>query len=98
MKTVFVITSYSIHYTKLYEMLPSNRCTQIFVHFPVPWDKRPHRRVISPSFLAESMRVLEKGGRLELRTDSDKYFWYSLETFFGPDGPKTHVEILQNEA
>lgn len=80
------------------EMLPSNRCSQIFVHFPVPWDKRPHRRVISPSFLSESMRALEKGGKLELRTDSDKYFWYSLETFFGADVPKTHVEVRKNEA
>ena len=34
------------------EMLPSNICSQIFVHFPVPWDKKPHRRVISKSFLA----------------------------------------------
>jgi tRNA (guanine-N7-)-methyltransferase len=78
------------------EMLPSNRCEQIFVHFPVPWDKKPHRRVISKSFLAESMRVLRKGGRLELRTDSDNYFWYSLETFFSV--PKTEVEIRKNEA
>jgi len=78
------------------EMLPSNRCEQIFVHFPVPWDKKPHRRVISPSFLAESMRVLRKGGRLELRTDSNKYFWYALETFFAV--PKTEVEIRKNEA
>jgi tRNA (guanine-N7-)-methyltransferase len=78
------------------EMLPSNACTQIFVHFPVPWDKKPHRRVISPSFLDESMRVLKKGGRLELRTDSDKYFWYSLETFFGI--PKVEVEVRKNEA
>jgi len=78
------------------EMLPSNRCEQIFVHFPVPWDKKPHRRVISPSFLAESMRVLRKGGRLELRTDSDNYFWYALETFFSV--PRTEVEIRKNEA
>ncbi len=78
------------------EMLPSNRCEQIFVHFPVPWDKKPHRRVISASFLGESMRVLRKGGRLELRTDSDKYFWYALETFFAV--PKTEVEIRKNEA
>jgi len=78
------------------EMLPSNRCEQIFVHFPVPWDKKPHRRVISKSFLAESMRVLGKGGRLELRTDSDNYFWYALETFFSV--PKTGVEIRKNEA
>ena len=78
------------------EMLPSNSCEQIFVHFPVPWDKKPHRRVISTSFLDESMRVLRKNGRLELRTDSDKYFWYALETFFAI--PKVEVEVRKNEA
>ena len=78
------------------EMLPSNLCRQIFVHFPVPWDKKPQRRVISRSFLAESMRVLRKEGRLELRTDSDNYFWYALETFFSV--PKTEVEVRKNEA
>ncbi len=78
------------------EMLPSNSCEQIFVHFPVPWDKKPPRRVISPSFLDESMRVLRKDGRLELRTDSDKYFWYALETFFAV--PKAEVEVRKNEA
>jgi len=77
------------------EMLPSNVCEQIFVHFPVPWDKKPHRRVICPSFLNESMRALRENGRLELRTDSDNYFWYSLETFFAV--PKTEVEIRKNE-
>ncbi|RLA69026.1 MAG: tRNA (guanosine(46)-N7)-methyltransferase TrmB [Epsilonproteobacteria bacterium] len=78
------------------EMLPSNICEQIFVHFPVPWDKKPQRRVISPSFLEESMRVLEKGGKLELRTDSNNYFWYALETFFSI--PKVEVEVRKNEA
>jgi len=78
------------------EMLPSNLLETIFVHFPVPWDKKPHRRVISPSFLAESMRVLREGGRLELRTDSDNYFWYALETFFAV--PKVEVEVRKNEA
>ncbi len=78
------------------EMLASNVCEKIFVHFPVPWDKKPHRRVIAPSFLDESMRVLDKGGRLELRTDSDKYFWYALETFFST--AKTEVEVRKNEA
>jgi len=78
------------------EMLPSNVCEQIFVHFPVPWDKKPQRRVISRSFVDESMRVLREGGRLELRTDSDKYFWYALETFFFV--PKVEVEVRKNEA
>jgi len=80
------------------EMLPSNVCEQIFVHFPVPWDKKPLRRVISASFLDESMRVLQEGGRLELRTDSDNYYWYALETFFAKSVAKTHVEIRKNEA
>jgi len=82
----------------LLEMIPSNLCHKIFVHFPVPWDKKPHRRVISSSFLEESMRVLEVEGRLELRTDSPKYFWYSMETFLGETVTKTGVEIRKNEA
>jgi len=78
------------------EMLPSNKCEQIFVHFPVPWDKKPHRRVISPSFVEESMRVLKKDGQLELRTDSDAYFWYALETFFA--SLKAEVTVYKNKA
>jgi len=64
------------------EFLPSNCCRNIFVHFPVPWDKKPHRRVISKRFVEESMRVLQKGGVLNLRTDSENYFRYSFEIFF----------------
>ena len=82
----------------LLEMLPSNLCHKIFVHFPVPWDKKPHRRVISLSFLQESMRVLQKGGKLELRTDSYNYFWYSLDTFLSKDVLKSTIEIRKNEA
>lgn len=82
----------------LLEMIPSNICSKIFVHFPVPWDKKPQRRVISTAFLQESMRVLDVAGRLELRTDSPKYFWYSVETFLGEHVAKTNVEIRKNEA
>ena len=63
------------------EMVPSNIVSRIYVHFPVPWDKKPHRRVISQSFVAESLRVLQKGGRLELRTDSENYYEYSFQTY-----------------
>ena len=82
----------------LLEMIPSNICSEIFVHFPVPWDKKPHRRVISTSFLEESMRVIKQGGRLELRTDSHKYFWYALDTFLGDKVSKTSLEVRKNEA
>ncbi len=59
------------------EFLRSNSVGRIFVHFPVPWDKKPHRRVMSDQFIEESLRVLKIGGTLELRTDSPKYFEYS---------------------
>lgn len=62
------------------ELLPSNSVGKIFVHFPVPWDKKPHRRVISAAFVNEAKRVLMAQGTLELRTDSDNYYNYSYET------------------
>ncbi len=61
------------------EFLESNSVSQIFVHFPVPWDKKPHRRVMSIEFIQESLRALKTNGTLELRTDSPKYFEYSQE-------------------
>ncbi|NPA30288.1 MAG: tRNA (guanosine(46)-N7)-methyltransferase TrmB [Epsilonproteobacteria bacterium] len=74
------------------ELLPSNRVERIFVHFPVPWDKKPHRRVISDDFLKESLRVLRPGGTLELRTDSDNYFRYAMEVFLRPRTCRLAVE------
>jgi len=61
--------------------IPSNRLDSIYVHFPVPWDKKPHRRVINKDFISESIRTLKKNGFLHLRTDSKNYFNYSLNEF-----------------
>jgi len=58
------------------EFISSNSVGKIFVHFPVPWDKKPHRRVYSDEFISEALRVLKVSGSLELRTDSRKYFDY----------------------
>jgi len=59
------------------EFLNSNSVGRVFVHFPVPWDKKPHRRVMSVGFIEECLRVLKIKGTLELRTDSPNYFEYS---------------------
>jgi tRNA (guanine-N7-)-methyltransferase len=80
----------------LLEMIKSNSVSRIFLHFPVPWDKKPHRRVISTPFLNEAMRVLKKGGRLEVRTDSYNYFWYSLDIFLGAGVLRSNLEIRKN--
>jgi tRNA (guanine-N7-)-methyltransferase len=76
------------------ELVPSNVVGKIYVHFPVPWDKKPHRRVISTSFIEESRRVLKMDGRLELRTDSENYYAYSYETFIAFN--KTILHINKN--
>ena len=76
------------------EILPSNILEQIYVHFPVPWDKKPHRRVISPAFLDEAMRVLRPDGTLELRTDSENYLRYALEVFL--DVPQSDLRLRKN--
>ena len=58
----------------LLEILPSNSLDCIFLHFPVPWNDSPSRRVFSEHFLAIALRVLKKGGILELKTDDEIYF------------------------
>ncbi len=79
----------------LMEFFESNQLSTIFIHFPIPWDKKPHRRVISDEFLSQATRVLKKGGKIELRTDSDNFFNYSLELFLKPS--QTHVQIRKNK-
>ncbi len=77
------------------ELIPSNIVGKVYVHFPVPWDKKPHRRVISTSFIEESRRVLKVDGHLELRTDSENYYAYSYETFIAFN--KTVLHINKNK-
>ena len=77
------------------ELIPSNIVGKVYVHFPVPWDKKPHRRVISTSFIEECRRVLKVDGRLELRTDSENYYAYSYETFIAFH--KTVLHINKNK-
>lgn len=77
------------------QMLDSNSLDKIYLHFPVPWDDAPHRRVISYEFLQECERVLRKGGIFELRSDSENYVKFALEKMM--DFPCARVNIVKNE-
>ena len=74
--------------------IPSNRLSAIYVHFPVPWDKKPHRRVINRDFIKESIRTLKQNGFLHLRTDSDNYFEYSFNEFMAFE--KMDLKVKKN--
>ena len=74
--------------------IPSNKLHSIYVHFPVPWDKKEHRRVINTDFIKEAIRSLKKDGFLHLRTDSENYFRYSLKKFLEFD--KVDINVKKN--
>jgi len=64
-----------------FEILPAESIEKIMVHFPIPWDKSPNRRVINKSFLEESFRILSKDGILEIKTDSKNFLEYLFNVF-----------------
>lgn len=77
------------------EFIKSNKARRIFVHFPVPWDKKPHRRIYSKDFINEALRILKPEGTLELRTDSRKYFDFCVELL--TNLPKGNISIDINK-
>lgn len=61
------------------ESIATASIERIFVHFPVPWDDSPTKRVFSTKFIREALRTLKQHATLELRTDSKEYFDYVLD-------------------
>jgi tRNA (guanine-N7-)-methyltransferase len=70
----------------LLEVLPSNSLDEIFIHFPIPWDSSPAKRVITEESAKNISRALKKGGFLHLRSDSDNFYDYSLDVLKNTDG------------
>ncbi|WP_121022543.1 class I SAM-dependent methyltransferase [Helicobacter vulpis] len=67
----------------LLEILPGQCCLGVDLHFPVPWEKNPARRVIGARVLGHILRVLVNQGVFWLRTDSLAYFKQSLDLVLG---------------
>lgn len=55
----------------------------VHVYFPDPWWKKRHhkRRLVTPEFAAEVVRVLRSGGRFHFATDVEAYFAEALPAF-----------------
>ena len=75
------------------EFIESNQVGKIFFHFPVPWDKKPHRRIYSNEFVSEALRILKVGGTLELRSDSRNYFDFCLSLLTNLPKGKISIDI-----
>ncbi len=57
----------------------------IYTNFSDPWPKKGYasRRLTNPSYLREYARILRPGGKLNLKTDNDSLFEYSVESLTG---------------
>ncbi len=86
----------SIDARVLFEVLPRESLSAIFLHFPVPWEKNPQRRVFSQIFLANAIRALSpQNGRFELITDSKEYFDFAKKI---ARGQRTKISINPQNA
>ncbi len=67
--------------------LPTGSVARIYANFSDPWPKKGYenRRLTSPAFLKEYIRVLAPGGKFIFKTDNDDLFAYSLETVTASD-------------
>ncbi|MGG7047621.1 MULTISPECIES: tRNA (guanosine(46)-N7)-methyltransferase TrmB [unclassified Campylobacter] len=73
-------------------LVGSNIIDRIYLHFPVPWDDSPHRRVVSSEFATECERVLKVGGVFELRSDSKMYVDFTCATFLELRNSKISIQ------
>jgi tRNA (guanine-N7-)-methyltransferase len=69
----------------LHERVPTGSVRAVHVYFPDPWWKKRHhkRRVWTPEFAADCVRVLIPGGRLHVATDVAEYFAHIRELLAG---------------
>jgi tRNA (guanine-N7-)-methyltransferase len=58
------------------------------VYFPDPWWKKRHkkRKLLTPEFVAQCVRVLQDGGHLQFATDVADYYAESMEILRGTSG------------
>ncbi len=57
--------------------------TKLYLNFSDPWPKKKHtkRRLTSPKFLEKFELIFKDKFNLEMKTDNDELFLYSLEVF-----------------
>lgn len=72
----------SVDANNLLDYFASLEVSKIYLNFSDPWPKERHakRRLTAPHFLRQYLDILENEGVLELKTDNENLFNYSLST------------------
>ncbi len=83
-----------IHFNakQLLDIFDKNSVSKIFLNFSDPWPKKRHvkNRLTSPSFLDIYKVILKKDAWVELKTDNDNFFTYTMETL----NERKDIEII----
>jgi tRNA (guanine-N7-)-methyltransferase len=76
------------------EYIPKKRVEEIWLTFsdPFPKDRKAKKRLTSPRFLDMYKKILKKGGVVNLKTDSQGLYEYTLEQI-----EKKKLKILENQ-
>lgn len=79
------ITNYDAK--NLLEVINPNSVNKIFLNFSDPWPKKRHtkNRLTHPKFLMLYKDILTNDGIVELKTDNDDFFNYTLEVLHSLD-------------
>ncbi len=72
-----------INATDLAKIFDAKEIAVIYLNFSDPWPKNRHekRRLTHANFLGSYQQILTENGRIELKTDNQGLFEYSLESF-----------------
>jgi tRNA (guanine-N7-)-methyltransferase len=76
------------------EYIPKKRVEEIWLTFPDPFpkDRKAKKRLTSPRFLDMYKKILKKGGVVNLKTDSQGLYEYTLE-----QREERRLKILENQ-
>jgi tRNA (guanine-N7-)-methyltransferase len=71
-----------IQIEKLLEFFGPNEIDEIWITFPdpQPQDSREKKRLTFPGFLNKYKQILKPGGKINLKTDNDGLYLYTVET------------------
>ncbi|MFC4618303.1 tRNA (guanosine(46)-N7)-methyltransferase TrmB [Camelliibacillus cellulosilyticus] len=73
----------NVNAAELTDYFASGEVAEIYLNFSDPWPKKRHekRRLSHEIFLKAYKKVLEAGGKINLKTDNQGLFEYSIESF-----------------
>ena len=79
LKNIYLL---NIDASNLLDYFASSEISHIYLNFSDPWPKDRHakRRLTAPSFLRKYQDIIVNSGVIEIKTDNENLFNYSLET------------------